>query len=74
MVLKSIKKEYRINLVAEIMARGIARGSCADRYLRDCFNVYNNPQSLIDMPTWSESAKGFNYWRQAFNEHGHEQR
>jgi hypothetical protein len=74
MVLKNIKKEYRINLVAEIIARGVARGSCGDRYFRDCINIYNNPQSLIDLPTWSESAKGFAYWKQAFNEHGNEKR
>jgi hypothetical protein len=74
MVLKKIDKKYRTNLVAEIMAIGFARGSCADIYLRDCFNVYSNPQSLIDMPTWTETSKGFEYWKQAFNEHGHEQR
>lgn len=74
MVLKKINKKYRVNLVAEIMSKGITRGSCPDRYLRDCFNVYSNPQSLIDLPIWTESAKGFNYWQQVFNEHGDEQR
>ena len=74
MVLKKVNKKYRVNLVAEIIARGNLRGFNSEMYLREIICTYTGPQSLIDLPSWVESAKGFEYWRQAFNEHGTEQR
>jgi gamma-glutamyltranspeptidase len=74
MVLKKVNKKYRVNLVAEIMAKSRGYIYTSEQYLMRVLSVNMSPQSLIDEPQWHQCHHGFEYWKQAFNEHGHEQR
>jgi hypothetical protein len=75
MVLKQMSKEHRIELVAEIIAKGKRTSSLSpDSYLMNLLELRGNAQSLIDSITWTDTHKNHLYWLSVFNQYGSQQR